>query len=258
MKLFRLTPAMMCRGANEIHMPANKQSKKSPRPVKKSVTKTAPRASFSRVMKPPPVTQPPEDGTQPSGPVTVVTEAETVLPEPKPEAPPVIPETPTIEHLENIPDSDPKGSRTDRNNTIIFWIGIVITLGIIAVSAGIFVLYLRSAKANRTVLITKPAPTAVPESAFSRSTVTFEVINASGVSGSAAKSAAVLTRAGYTVVTVASGKKQAKSELLLATSLSDTVKKEILADTGNLFSISSSSGDLKNSTASARLVIGVK
>jgi len=174
---------------------------------------------------------------------------------PQPDVPVEVP----VENLEQILDDDTNDSVTDRNNHVVFAFGILAALIIIIGAVVVFVMYLGSTKVpqmatNRMAV----APTASPTPAFVRSAVSFEVINASGVSGAASKAKDALMQLGYTVLMVGNSKKQATSSLVLASSVSASAVSEILADVNNLFSISSSSGSLLGSTASARIILGIK
>jgi hypothetical protein len=247
-------------------MPAKPKSKKSVKSyVRKKTRKAPPRASFS----PPPrrvattageeadeATAPPSSPVLPEVSLPVVPTP--VAPEaPKPVAPPPVSEP--VTNLEQILDTDMKDSAVEVKNRVVFSFGIITALAIIAGAIIVFVIYLGSSKAPKPV--TQKAtvtPTATPTPAFTRAAITFEVVNASGVSGAATKGAATLTQAGYTVVSVGNGKKQATSSLLLIGSLTSVEVSEILADVNSLFSISSSSGDLTDSTASARIILGSK
>ncbi len=225
-------------------MPAKAKSKKS---VKRAVKRTAP--SPTSPVSPPPVESPPPPIVE--APVELAAPVVTVPQPPPPTGQPV-------ENLEQILDSDEKDSSADTKNRVVFTLGIVAALAIIAGSIVVFIIYLGSTKAPQTVVHTVTTPSPTPTPAFLRSSVTFEVINASGVSGAATKGAATLTQAGYTVISVGNGKKQATSSLLLSKNLSSVEVSEILADINSLFSVSSSSGDLTGTSTSARIILGSK
>lgn len=229
-------------------MPAKDKSKKSVKPaVKKPVRKTPPRATFTREEKQTPAAVVPQ--------AEPVIRPESVIPAvtPAPAPPPV---TKPVENLEQILDSDTNDSVTDVKTHVVFVFGIAAALAIIAGAIAVFAIYLGSSKAPQMLAQAKKVPTVTPAPVFDRSSVTFEVMNASGVAGAATKGAEALRQAGYTVLAVGNGKKQVTSELLLSKSLSAGAVSEILADVNSLFSVSSSSGDLTNSTASARIILG--
>jgi len=220
-------------------MPAKAKSKN---PVKRTVKKTV------QVPIVPIVIAPPESSSV------------SVTP-PQPPPPRPVPVAEPVENLEQIlDDGDTKDSVVDRKNHVVFAFGILAAVAIIVGAIVVFGIYLGSAKMpeEEAEHQTKTIPTATPTPAFVRSNVTFEVINASGVSGAATKAKDALTQIGYTVLSVGNGKKQATSSLLLARNLSATDVSEILADANSLFSISSSSGDLTGTTASARIILGNK
>jgi hypothetical protein len=248
-------------------MPAKskpKSRKAVKRAVRKPISKGVKRASFSQVVKPisiePPAAEPPVPDMVPTIAPQQPPVAETPSP-PEPITPaPSVPPPPVsqpVENLEQILDTDAKDSAADRKNHVVFILGIVFAIALIAGAVGVFVVYLGSSKAPKQIsqkASVTPTPTPTPE--FVRSRISFEVINASGVSGAATKGAGTLTKAGYTVLSVGNGGKQATSSILLAGSLTSTEVSEILADMNSLFSVSSPSGDLNGTTASARLILG--
>lgn len=224
-------------------MPAKAKPTKSPkRTVRKVIRKAPPRATFSQE-----VTSAPIEAPVPQPPVA---EAPVATP-PPPVATPV-------ENLEQILDSDTKDSVVDAKNHVVFAFGITAAVAIIIGAIVVFVVYLGSSKKPEEGVVQKTTPTASPTPSFLRSSVTFEVINASGVSGAATKAKDALEQIGYSVLSIGNGKKQASSSLQLASSLSAVDVSEILADTNSLFSIGSSSGSLTGTTASARIILGVK
>lgn len=239
-------------------MPAKSKPKKSvKRAARKYIRKGVIRASYSPVSPEvsPPVAQPLETSvSQPK--VIVAAPAKQDLAPPDAQAVPV---AEPVTNLEEILDTDTKDSAADAKNRVVFTIGIIATLAIIAGAVVVFMMYLGSSKTPREVehpAMVSPTPT--PSPAFTRSQLSFEVINSSGVPGAATKGATALTQAGYTVVSVGNGKKQATSSVLLAKSLTPAEVSEVLADVNSLFSVSSSSGELTGSTASARIILGSK
>lgn len=228
-------------------MPAKTKPKKSvKRAVKKPVSKPVVPPLEEPIVQPEVVVAPPPPPAPPVAP---------------PVAPPAVPVAEPVTNLEQILDTDAnaKDSAADAKNRVVFTIGIVATLAIIVGSVVVFTIYLGSSKTPQQVAHQATvSPTPTPTPAFQRSKISFEVINSSGVSGAATKGATALTQVGYTVVSVGNGKKQATSSVFLAKSLTSAEVSEILADVKSLFSVSSSSGELTDSTASARIILGSK
>jgi len=247
-------------------MPAKPKSKS-----KKSVTHTVKKSAPSRVkhIEAPavieePQTPPVADVVQAPSPlpsVEPVTPAVSVSPPPakQDQAPRDIPTSEPVENLEQILVNDKTESEASGKNQVIFSIGVVVTIGLIAASLFVFAIYLRSVKTVQPVpRTTLNSPTQTPTPAFSRASITFEVINASGVAGAAGKGKDALTQYGYTVLATGNGKKQATTQLFLAKNLSKEAIAAIINDVNAVFSVSSSSGDLVGSTASARIILGSK
>jgi hypothetical protein len=255
-------------------MPAKSKSKKPVKSyVRKKIRKAPPRATFSQVNKPimveepsvkkesavptpqqPQILQPPEITAPP-----LIPPSPPAKQDPAPRDAQPVPVSQPVENLEQILDTDTKDSAADAKNRVVFTLGIIVALAIIVGAVFVFVIFLGSSKVAKPVTEkVTVTPTVTPTPAFIRANITFEVINASGVSGAATKGASALSQAGYTVLSVGNGKKQATSSVFLAGSLTSIEKLEILADVTNLFSVASSSGDLTDSTASARLILGIK
>jgi len=212
-------------------MPAKPKSKKVKAPVAKKpleippVEKPAPSQEQSPVAVPPP---PPPAATSETG-------------------------------IEEMMDREPVDESHRKTNVFLFTLGIGVAVALIAASIIVFIIYLGSSKVPKVV---EPAvssvPAATPTPYFSRISITFEVLNASGITGAAGKGATKLTDLGYTVISTGNAKKQAQSQLFVSSLLSSAVTIELLADMQSLFSVGSSSGELTGSTASARLILGVK
>jgi len=161
--------------------------------------------------------------------------------------------------IEEMLDSEPVDESHRKTNVFLFTLGAGIAVTLIAASIVVFVIYLGSSKVPDVVLPEAPhAPEATPTPYFSRISITFEVLNASGVAGAAGKGAAKLTELGYTVISTGNAKKQTQSQLFISPLVTAAATTELLTDTQSLFTIGSSSGELTGSTASARLILGVK
>ena len=104
---------------------------------------------------------------------------------------------------------------------------------------------------------TTPTPTPVVEEKLERSEWSLEVLNGSGVSGLAKKVADGLTGLGYQVVKVGNADKQTytQSQIFVKDELKGKIDK-VVADIKDIVKISSVSGQVEDSTASARIIIG--
>lgn len=220
-------------------MPAPKKKSKKPARTVKTVSVVAPAQS--------PVATPPQPVISPPQPPQQASEA--------PVAPQEAPQT--EEDIEELLDNQSGESELDRRNSILFVAGIVAALCIILVSVFVYIVYINAPKVSPTIQ-TKTVVTPMPTPAFAPSSVTFDVLNASGVAGAASKAAKQLSDKGYVVISVGNTQKSAASSLLVSPNLSQPDIIGILSDVGSLFSVSSVSGHLTGSTAAAELIIGVK
>ena len=105
-----------------------------------------------------------------------------------------------------------------------------------------------------------PSSSAKPKkTSFDRSEMTLEVLNGSGASGQAAKVADKLAALGYTIIKVGNADRQTykESQLLLSSKLKDKASIEgFMLDLKKELDIATSSGVLKDSSASAQIIIG--
>ncbi len=104
--------------------------------------------------------------------------------------------------------------------------------------------------------ISTPQPTPTPTPLI-RSDWSFEVLNGSGVTGLAKKLADKLTALGYPVVKTANADKDsyAASEIFVKKTLLDKLD-TVIVDLKDTIKIASVGGELKEGTASARIIIG--
>lgn len=101
-----------------------------------------------------------------------------------------------------------------------------------------------------------PSPTQAPKE-LNRSEWTLEVLNGSGATGLAKKIADQLQDLGYPVVKIANADRDdyQQSQILVENSRLDDVDL-VVADLKDIIKIASFGGELKDSTASARIIIG--
>ncbi len=100
-----------------------------------------------------------------------------------------------------------------------------------------------------------PAPTSQP--VLNRSDWSFEILNGSGITGVAKQIADKIQTLGYPVVKTGNADKDnySKTQILVKKSLQDRVEL-IIVDLKDIIKIASVAGELKDSTASARIIIG--
>lgn len=104
--------------------------------------------------------------------------------------------------------------------------------------------------------IPTPEPTVTPEP-FIKGDWSFEILNGSGVSGQAKKLADKIKELGYTVIKTGNADKQTyeKTELLVKSGLEEKID-AVIADIKDVVKVASVSGEVKDSTASAQIIIG--
>ena len=171
-----------------------------------------------------------------------------------------VPEVATpVEGLEEMLQQDvQQESALSKKNKVLYGVGIVSAMLVIALSMAIYSLYISTQQEPKTPVVNSSAPvvTQTPAPVFSPTTISVEVLNGSGVAGAAAKAAATLSKQGYRVVSTGNAKKIPDSTVLLSSSVKENDAQAFLKDIGELFGISTSSGVLTGSTASARLTLG--
>lgn len=102
-----------------------------------------------------------------------------------------------------------------------------------------------------------PTPSPTPTVKLIRSEWSFEVLNGSGVSGAAKKLADQLKSLGYQVIKVANADKDTytQNQIFVRANLKDKIDL-VIADLKDVIKIASVAGELSDSTASARIIIG--
>ena len=174
-------------------------------------------------------------------------------------APPADP-PPVEENLEEMLEEDGDDSALEAKNKLVFFAGAIVTVCIIAVTIGVFVVFLNAPKVKKQAVVedTSRDSASPTPAALSKSAITFEVLNASGVSGAASKVAKMLEENGYTVAGTGNAKKQTATQVFLSKTLPPAAVAQLLSDLSSLLKVSSSSGDLEGATVGARLIIGTK
>jgi hypothetical protein len=146
-------------------------------------------------------------------------------------------------------------SALDKKNKKLYFIGLLFTLLIVLSAIGLYI-FSQVVNQKTTSISTLPIPTLVvsPTPAFDRNQIIIEVFNGSGVGGAAGKAARKLETLGYSQI-VTGNTKLAKGNKLFVQNgyrFSD----QLLFDFKNTFTVSTISGDLLESTATARIIIG--
>jgi hypothetical protein len=137
-----------------------------------------------------------------------------------------------------------------------FWIGLVLTVFVTALSFGIFFLVLKQSPQKSTIgseVTETPTPTEeIME--LDRETVTFEVLNGSGVSGAAGKAGANLEKLGYTLGDTGNADEQEGNSLYLSEDLADYA--EIIIEDLADYNIEKVTGEPLEGSSSAKLILG--
>lgn len=102
-----------------------------------------------------------------------------------------------------------------------------------------------------------PTPTQTPKPAFDKADWSLEVLNGSGVTGAAKKIADKLKEMGYQIVKTGNADKDSyeKTQILVKSDLKEKLDL-LIADLKDVIKIASVGGELKDSTASARIILG--
>ncbi len=102
-----------------------------------------------------------------------------------------------------------------------------------------------------------PTPTQTPKPALNRADWSFEVLNGTGVTGTAKKVADKLKELGYKIVKTGNADRSnyEKTQILVKDDLKEKIDL-VIADLKDVVKIASVGGELKDSTASARIILG--
>lgn len=101
----------------------------------------------------------------------------------------------------------------------------------------------------------KPSPEAEPTAVFDRTKFTIEILNGSGIAGAAKKIADKLSVLGYEIIKLGNADEVDKTQVYLSSEM-ESFKSEFLKDLEADLKEATISGELKDSTASARIIIG--
>lgn len=154
------------------------------------------------------------------------------------------------------------GIKLEQKNSGKKWGGILLILGIITIVAILgFVFFQMRGLVGTSQPSPEPTPTPVPtpspEPVLQRSDWSFEILNGSGATGAAKNIAAKIQELGYQVIKTGNADKSnyEKTEILVQKDLMEKIDL-VVADLKDVIRIASVAGELKDSTASARIIIG--
>lgn len=174
----------------------------------------------------------------------------------------------TLQDSEEVKDSETESHKF--TNTQSFYATpekknrkLLISITVIAIVVIVAVFFLISKRKNLLPIQgPTPTPTATLEptptpNPLIRSEWSFEVLNGSGVTGAAKKIADKLTQAGYVVVKSGNADKDnyETAQIFVKKGLEEKINL-VIADLKDIVKIASVAGELKDSTASARIILG--
>lgn len=145
----------------------------------------------------------------------------------------------------------------EKKNKKLYYFGFTVLITFLVATGGFAFLYMNVTSTKVAVVATPeaiglatPAPVVADKSA-----ITIEVLNGSGIAGTAKKAADKLTALGYNVVSTGNSSVQTGSGLYLS-QIAVSQETSILTDLTGMGYQASFSGELTGSTASARIIIG--
>lgn len=155
-----------------------------------------------------------------------------------------------------------ENGQQEKSSKKLFIFGGIILAVIVLLTVGFFAFSAREAqKEEKAAQVATeratPSPTQAPKKTLDKSEWSMEVLNGSGVSGAAKKIADQLKDLGYPIVKTgnADNSSYETSQILVKKELQDKIDL-VLADIKDIVKIASASGELKDSTASARIILG--
>lgn len=149
----------------------------------------------------------------------------------------------------------------EKTNRKLFTAGLIVVLFIFGVTGWVFYLTNRYAEKTTQEEITleegiTEEPTATPAPAqLEREEITLEILNGSGVAGAAGDMAEIFEALGYEVVEIGNADEIEGNELYVSSDIEDLID-ILLEDAEEELDISSISGELDDSDASARIILG--
>ncbi len=149
----------------------------------------------------------------------------------------------------------------EKTNKKLFITGFFIALLVFGLTGGVFYLANRASKEITKEVTTEieeaaATPTATPDSTqLDREEITLEILNGSGVSGAAAGTADIFEALGYEIMKTGNADSTVGNELYVGADFEGLID-VLLEDVEDELDISSISGELEGSTASARIILG--
>jgi PAS domain-containing protein len=149
----------------------------------------------------------------------------------------------------------------EKTNSKLFTAGLIVVLFVFGVTGWVFYLTNRYAEKTTQEEITleeeiTEEPTAIPTlTQLEREEITLEILNGSGVAGAAGDAAEVFETLGYEVVEIGNADNIEGNELYVNPDFEDLID-ILLEDVEGELDISSISGELDGSDASARIILG--
>lgn len=229
--------------------------KTQPDPVSSSSPTPGPTPSAPEPAKPespvtpPPTAEPPvapEPSKEPAA-------ADATTPEPSPS--PDISSGPTLEEKpgEEVPP--------EKRNAKLFTIGLILTLAVLGSVGGIF--YFKNNQAVEEEVVLGETEEAVEEEmvatptpgALTREEISLEILNGSGVAGAAGDAAEEFEELGYQIAEIGNADTTEGNELYVNPEVEGLVE-QLLEDVEGMLEITSVSGELTDSDASARIILG--
>lgn len=164
---------------------------------------------------------------------------------------------------DDITANEPLFEPEEKSRKKIYIIGAIILLLVLVASILLFMNFNKNKKVEESKVETAQtpevsSPTEVAEEkpeTFDRSKITLEILNGSGVAGAAKKIADNLAALGYQIIEVGNASASEQSQIFISNSL-EKYKSEFLKDLEEDFKEATISGELEDSTASARIIIG--
>lgn len=172
-----------------------------------------------------------------------------------PPVPQIAPES--EESLVEMLSENVEDSALSKKNVWIYRFGLMITCTIIASAIGLYLLFVSQSKAPVSTVATVSTPTPVPTVVVDMKSITIEVLNGSGVSGKAQKTASALQAKGYTIVSTGNAKKIPVSTVQFSPQVSKQAIDSLLLELKE-HNISSVSSVPLTSSVSARIILGLK
>ncbi len=149
----------------------------------------------------------------------------------------------------------------EKTNKKLFRAGMIVVLIVFGITGWVFYLTNRYSEKTADEEITldeaaTEAPTATPASTqLEREEITLEILNGSSVAGAAADAAEIFEALGYVDVETGNADDTEGNELYVSSDIEELVD-ILLEDVEDELDISSIAGDLDDSTASAKIILG--